>query len=167
MRIKTALAPALGLVLIVTFAWVGGAALISAVKDDRAEFRLYPEVSSDSFLSHIGGPHPTKTVNEMLEPWGRDRVLLVVAPATSPFSRAIYYELMILAYPRRIPAIMCDPHPGGTGSAYHPELASTNIDGLIFFGIVPGSGVTGARQVAPELYVAPYKGVPTWNSFCP
>jgi hypothetical protein len=92
---------------------------------------------------------------------------LVVAPATSPFSIAIYYEFLILGYPRRMPGIMCDPQPGGDGSSYHSELASTNIDGLIFFDIVPGTGVTGARQVAPRLYVAPYKGVPKWNSFCP
>jgi len=156
----------LGFALLTAYVWVGGAALIIAVNHDPLNLSLYPEVSSDSVLSHIGGPHPTKTVNEMLQAWSDNQVVLVVAPGTNLFSKKIYYELSILGYPRRLPAIICDPKPGG-GAAYHPELASTNIDGLIFFGIVPSSGLTGVRQVAPELYAAPYKGVPRWNSFCP
>ena len=167
MSVRKAITSALGIAFLTAFVWVGGASITTVVKRDPLNLLQYPELSSDSFLSHIGGPHPTKTVDETLRSWGEHQVLLVVAPATSPFSTAIYYELMILGYPRRVPSIMCDPHPGGSGAAYHPELASTNIDGLIFFDIVPGSGVTGARQVAPALYVAPYNGVPTWHSFCP
>jgi hypothetical protein len=167
MSVRKVITSALGIAFLTAFAWVGGASLITAVKRDPLNLPQYPELSSDSFLSHIGGPHPTKTVNETLRSWGEDQALLVVAPATSAFSTAIYYELLILGYPRRIPAIMCDPHVARTGTAFHPELASTKIDGLIFFDIVPGSEVTGARQVAPALYVAPYKGVPAWNSFCP
>jgi hypothetical protein len=166
MSLRKAIARALGFALLGAFVWVGGAALITAVDHDPLKVPLGPDVSSDSRLSHIGGPHPTKTVNETLRSWGEDQVLLVVAPATSLFSTPIYYELMILGYPRRMPAIMCEPHPGG-GAPYHRELASTKIDGLIFLDIVPGSSVTGARQVAPALYVAPFKGVPRWNSFCP
>jgi hypothetical protein len=166
MSLKKAIAPALGLAFILAFAWVGGAALITAVQQDPLKLPLDPDISSDSVLSRIGGPHATKTVNEMLQAWSDNQVVLVVAPGTNPSSTKIYYELLILGYPRRLPAIICDPKPG-PGAAYHPELASTNIDGLIFLGIVPGSGLTGVRKVTPELYVAPYKGVPRWNSFCP
>ena len=165
MSVRKTIARALGCALLGAFVCVGGAALITAIQHDPLNLLQYPELSSDSFLSHIGGPHPTKTVDETLRSWGEDQVLLVVAPATSVFSTPIYYELMILGYPRRMPAIMCEPHPRG-GAWYHPELASTKIDGLIFLGIVP-SGVTNARQVAPALYIAPYNGVPAWNSFCP
>jgi hypothetical protein len=166
MSIRRAIARAFRFALLATFVWVGGAALTAAVKHDPLKLPLDPEVSSDGFLTYIGGPHPTKTVNEMLRPWGEDQVLLVVAPATNPSSTKIYYELVILGYPRRMPAIMCKPHPAG-GAEYHRELESRNIDGLIFFGMVPGRGVAGARQVAPKLYVAPYEGVAAWNSFCP
>jgi hypothetical protein len=67
----------------------------------------------------------------------------------------VYYELLILGYPRRMPAIMCDSRSREALTLFHQELVSSNIDGLIFFDTVPGPSVTGARQVAPKLYIAP------------
>ena len=107
MSIRRAVARALGFALLATFVWVGGAALTAAVKHNPLKRPLDPEVSSDGFLTYIGRPHPTKTVNEMLRPWGEDQVLLVVASVTSLFSRKIY-EPLILGYPRRMPAIICE-----------------------------------------------------------
>jgi hypothetical protein len=161
------IARAFALALLAAVGWVGGAALLAAVRRDTSTYSLDPDMSSDVVLGRIGVPHPTRVVNEMLRPWSKDNVLLVIAPAASPFSTPVYYELLTLGYPRRMPAIMCDSRPGASPREFFKELASSNIDGLIFFDIVPDRWVTGARQVAPKLYVVPYKGVPTWKSFCP
>jgi hypothetical protein len=164
------IARALALALLTALVWIGGAALLTVVKRDTLKLRLDPDVSSDFVLAAIGVPHPTRTVNEMLRPWGEDKVLLVIAPTSNPVSMKVlpvYYELLVLGYPRRMPAVMCDSHSGGSPTEFHHDLASSSIDGLIFFDIVPGPSVTGARRVAPKLYIAAYKGVPAWNSFCP
>jgi hypothetical protein len=108
MSVRKAIAGALVRAVRTVFVWIGSGALITAVNRDPLKPPLYPEVSSDSFLSHVGGAYPAKTVNEMLRPWGDDQVLLVVASATSIFSRKIYYELLILGSPRRVPAIICE-----------------------------------------------------------
>lgn len=144
--------------LLMAFVWVGGAALSNAVKRDTLNLPLDPEVSSDFILAAIGVPHPTQAVNEMLRPWDENKVLLVIAPTSNPCfdaSNQVYYELLILGYPRRMPAIMCDSRSREALTLFHQELVSSNIDGLIFFDTVPGPSVTGARQVAPKLYIAP------------
>jgi hypothetical protein len=108
MSVRKAIARALVRPVLTVLVWIGSGALITSVNRDLLKLPLYPEVSSDSFLSHIGGAHPTKTVNEMLRTWGDDQVLLVVASATGLFSRKIYYEPLILGYPWRMPAIICE-----------------------------------------------------------
>jgi hypothetical protein len=165
--VSKAIARALAFALLTAFVWVGGVALFTAVAQDTLHLPLDPEVSSDFIVAAIGVPSPTQALNDMLRRWGEDKVLLVVAPGTNPYSTQVYYELLILGYPRRMPAIMCDSRPGESPREFFPELASHSVDGLIFFDIVPGRWVTGVRQIAPKLYVAPYQGVPTWNSFCP
>lgn len=167
MSVGKAIVRALVLALLTAFVWVGGSALITAVALDRLKLRLDPEVSSDFMLAVIGVSHPTHAINEMLRPWGENKVLLVIAPATNPSSTQVYYELLILAYPRRMPAVMCDSRPGASPKEFFQETASRHIDGLIFFDIAPRPWITGARQIAPKLYIAPYPGIPTWNSFCP
>jgi hypothetical protein len=97
--------------LLMAFAWVGDTALFNAVKGDTLRLRLDPEVSSDFVLAAIGVSHPTSAVNKMLRSWSDNKVLLVIAPTSNPVSMRVtkvYYELLILAYPRRMPAIMCD-----------------------------------------------------------
>jgi hypothetical protein len=167
MSVGKAFARALVLAFLSAFVWIGGAALFSLVARDTLKLPLDAEVSSDFILAVIGVSHPTNAINEMLRPWGENKVLLVIAPATNPYSTQVYYELLILGYPRRLPAIMCDSRPGASPKEYLQESASSHIDGLIFFDIAPRGWVTGARQIAPRLYTAPYQGVPTWNSFCP
>jgi hypothetical protein len=167
MSIRTAIVRALGCSLLAAFVWVGGAALITTVRRDTLKLQLDPDVSSDFVLSAIGVPHSTQVVNEMLRPWQENKVLLVVTPAVSMRVMQVYYELLVLGYPRRMPAIMCDSHSRDASTLFHPELATRNMDGLIFFDIVPGPSVAGARRIAPNLYTAPPEEVPTWNSFCP
>jgi hypothetical protein len=165
-----AIARAIVFAVLTAFVWLGGATLFNAVKRDTLKLPLDPEVSSDFILAAIGISHPTNAVNEMLRPWGEDKVLLVIAPTSNPVSMRVlqvYYELLILGYPRRMPAMMCDSRSRKASTLFHQELVSSHIDGLIFFDIVPSSSITGARQVAPKLYIAPYNGVPAWNSFCP
>jgi hypothetical protein len=170
MSIREAVARALGFSLLAALVWVGGAELITAVRHDTLKLQLEPDVSSDFVLAAIGVSHSTKAINEVLRPWGENKVLLVIAPTSNPVSMPVmevYYELLVLGYPRRLPAIMCDSRSRDASTLFHPELASSNMDGLIFFDIVPGRSVTGARRVAPNLYIAPHQEVPTWNSFCP
>jgi hypothetical protein len=162
-----AIARALVFALLTAFVWVGGSALFTAVARDTLKLRLDPDVSSDFILAVIGVSHPTNAVNEMLRPWDENKVLLVIAPASNPYSTQVYYELLILGYPRRMPAVMCDSRPGASPGEYFQELASSHIDGLIFFDIAPPRGITGIKQIAPKLYTARYQGVPAWNSFCP
>jgi hypothetical protein len=167
---RKAIARVLGFALLAAFVWVGGAALMTAVRRDTLKLRLDPQVSSDFVLAAIGVSHPTNAINEMFRSWSENKALLVIGPTSNPVSMRVmqvYYELMILGYPRHIPAIMCDSRVREASTLFHPELGSNNVDGLIFFDIVPDRSVTGARQVAPKLYVAPYEGVPAWKSFCP
>jgi hypothetical protein len=167
--VGNAIARALVFALLTAFVWVGGAALFNEVKRDTLKLRLDPEVSSDFVLAPIGVPHATKVVDEMLRSWSEDKVLLVIAQTSNPVSMRVmqvYYELLILGYPRRMPAIICDSRSREAFTLFHQELVSSHIDGLIFFDIVP-SRLTDARQLAPKLYIAPYNGVPAWNSFCP
>jgi hypothetical protein len=167
MSIRKAIARALGFSLLAALVWVGGGALITAVRRDTLKLQLDPDVSSDFVLAAVGVSHSTKAFNEMLRPWGEDKVLLVIAPTVSMRVKQVYYEFLVLGYPRRLPAIMCDSRSKEASTLFHPELASSNIDALIFFDIVPSRSVKGARQVAPKLYVAPQEEVRTWNSFCP
>jgi hypothetical protein len=167
MSIRKAIARALGFSLVAAFVWVGGAALITTVRRDTLNLPLDPDVSSDFVLAAIGVSHSTQVVNEMLRPWEENKVLLVVTPTVSMRVEQVYFELLVLGYPRRLPAIMCNSHPRDASTLFHPELATRNMDGLIFFDIVPGRSITVARRVAPNLYTAPPEEVPTWNSFCP
>lgn len=170
MSVWKVIARVLAVVLLTALVWVGGAGLFNAVRRDTLKLRLDPEESSDFVLAAIGVPHPTDAVNEMLRPWSENKVLLVIAPTSNPVSMQVmqvYYELLILGYPRRMPAIMCDSRSREAFTLFHQELISSNIDGLIFFDIIPGRSVTGARQVAPKLYIAAHNGIPAWKSFCP
>jgi multisubunit Na+/H+ antiporter MnhB subunit len=102
MSVGKAFARALVLAFLSAFVWIGGAALFSLVARDTLNLPLDPEVSSDFVLAAIGVSHPTNAVNEMLRPWGENKVLLVVAPTSNPVSMQVmkvYYELMILGYP--------------------------------------------------------------------
>ncbi len=104
MSVWKVIARALSVVLLTAFVWVGGAALFNAVKRDTLKLRLDPEVSSDFVLAPIGVSHPSDAVNEMLRPWSENNVLLVIAPTSNPVSMRVmqvYYELLILGYPRR------------------------------------------------------------------
>src|SRR6202011_929921 len=103
-----AIARALVFALLTAFVWVGGSALFTAVARDTLKLRLDPDVSSDFILAVIGVSHPTNAVNEMLRPWDENKVLLVIAPTSNPVSTEVmkvYYELIVLGYPRRMPAI--------------------------------------------------------------
>jgi|ERR1700732_1753319 hypothetical protein len=96
--VGNAIARALVFALLTAFVWVGGSALFTSVARDTLNLPLEPAVSSDFVLASIGVPHPTKAVDEMLRPWGQNKVLLVIAPTSNPSMRVmqVYYELMIL-----------------------------------------------------------------------
>lgn len=103
--VSNVIARALALALLTALVWISGAALRTVIKRDTLKLPLDPDVSSDFVLAAIGVPHPTRTVNEMFRPWGEDKGLLVIAPRSNPVSMPVYYELLVLGYPRRMPAV--------------------------------------------------------------
>lgn len=154
----------LSLTLLAVFVWVGGAALLGTLRRYPGHLKREPEISADMVLGRL---HSADAVENALQSWKEDSVFLFIAPQSNPESIKVYYELLVLAYPRPISAIMCASESGASPAVMQLAPRSTNVSGLIFYHISPGRWSNSAREMAPQLYLISYAGVPAWESFCP
>lgn len=154
----------ISLTLLVAFVWVGGAALLRTLRRNPLHFTREPEISADLVLGRL---HSADAIENALQSWKEDSVFLFIASLNNPNSIKVYYELLILAYPRPISAIMCASEPGASPAVTQLAPRSTDVSGLIFYDTSPSRWSNSAREMAPQLHLASYAGAPAWESFCP
>jgi hypothetical protein len=154
----------ISLTLMVAFVWVGAAALLRTLRQNPGHLPREPEISADLVLGRL---HSADAIENALQSWKADSVFLFIAPQSNPNSTKVYYELLTLAYPRPISAIMCASEPGASPAVTQLAPRSANVSALIFYDISPGRWSNSAREMAPQLYLTSYTGAPAWESFCP
>jgi hypothetical protein len=146
------------------FVWIGGAATLRIIKSDRSHLPLEPEISADIVLGRL---HATEAAENALRRWREDSAFLLIASGANPNTIKVYYELTILAFPRRVFTAVCSSKPGTPAQRVYIAPPSATVDGLIFYDIAPPQSIKAGRPIAPKLYFAQYEGTPPWDSFCP
>ena len=154
----------ISLTLLVAFVWVGGAAVLRTLRRPPGHLTRTPEISADLVLGRL---YSADAIENALQSWKEDSVFLFIAPQNNPNSIKVYYELLTLAYPRPITAIMCASEPGASPAVMQLAPRSTDVSGLIFYDNSPSRWSNSAREMAPQLYLASYSGASAWESFCP
>lgn len=157
------IARALGIALLAAFLLIGFVALTPAVVNNQGSIPLAPEISADAVFGRLNS---TDLTERTLQRWRKDAVLLLIAPSSNPNAIKVYYELIILAYPRRVSAMFCESHAGVPPLQQQWPPRTGPIEGLIFYDIPPGPDAAGAKEVAPKLYMTAHKGKPEWKSVC-
>ncbi|MFY9725189.1 MAG: hypothetical protein WB579_13485 [Bryobacteraceae bacterium] len=128
--------------------------------------QLGPNETTDSFLQVLDAPHPGSLVEGGLRRYGPQQRLLFVGPAGDSSTLRVYFTVAYLAYPRPVAAIFCGERGKSRTSTMEKLPRSTEIAGVIFFDTDPGRWAAGGTQVTSRLYIAPYSGAGSWESFC-
>jgi hypothetical protein len=154
----------ISLTLLLAFVGAGSAALFRTLRRNPGHLPREPEISADLVLGRL---HSADAIENALQSWKEDSVFLFITPQSNPNSTKVYYELLILAYPRVISAIMCASEPASSPAVTQLAPRSSDVSGLIFYDTSPSRWSNSAQEMAPQLYLTSYEGAPAWESFCP